>query len=119
MHQGANPQKERTLVPGGPIAAVLALQVRELDPAKRKVLLDRVQDYLAETMPIVPTITRVYYHFEPVPYAQPAAAAQLRQRLGHRGGLDRRQREVSLVGSGQKAVRRGLGAQASCLQEGP
>ncbi len=41
-----------------------AAQMRELDPSKRKVLLDQIQDYLVETMPIVPTITRVYYHFE-------------------------------------------------------
>lgn len=44
--------------------AMIAAQVKEMDNVKRKVQLDQIQDYLVETMPIVPTITRVYYHFE-------------------------------------------------------
>ncbi len=39
-----------------------AAQRREMDPAKRKQIVDQLQDYLYETMPYVPTISRIYYH---------------------------------------------------------
>ena len=44
--------------------AMISAQVKEVDAKKRKVLLDQIQDYLVENMPYVPTITRIYYHFE-------------------------------------------------------
>ncbi|MFN0070431.1 MAG: ABC transporter substrate-binding protein [Chloroflexota bacterium] len=38
-------------------------QSRELDPVKRKVITDQLQDRLFETVPYAPTISRIYYHF--------------------------------------------------------
>lgn len=45
------------------IDSLIAAQLKELDSGRRKELLDRVQEELAEAVPWVPTITRVYYQF--------------------------------------------------------
>ena len=36
-------------------------QSRELDPAKRKVVLDQLQERMYEIMPSVPTLSLIYY----------------------------------------------------------
>lgn len=38
-------------------------QRRELDPAKRKVLIDQIQDKLYDIMPSVPGLAKIYYRF--------------------------------------------------------
>lgn len=38
-------------------------QARELDPAKRKVIVDQIQDLLYEKMPWVPGMPKVFFHF--------------------------------------------------------
>jgi peptide/nickel transport system substrate-binding protein len=37
-------------------------QIREVDPAKRKMLLDQLQDYLYEVMPYAPATSTIYNH---------------------------------------------------------
>lgn len=39
-------------------------QSRELDPQKRKLLIDQIQDRLYEIMPWVPALSNVYHHFQ-------------------------------------------------------
>ena len=36
-------------------------QKKELDPAKRKAVIDQIQDYMYDQMPYVPTVSRLYY----------------------------------------------------------
>lgn len=49
---------------GDPAVDTLAVaQSREMDPAKRKDLIDKMQDKLLEVMPHVPTVSKVYYNF--------------------------------------------------------
>lgn len=49
---------------GDPAVDALAIaQSREMDPAKRKELIDKMQDKLMEVMPHVPTVSKVYYNF--------------------------------------------------------
>lgn len=38
-------------------------QARELDPLKRKAIIDKLQDRQFELMPYVPTVSRTYFHF--------------------------------------------------------
>lgn len=45
------------------VDALAVTQSREIDPAKRKEIVDRMQDKLLETMPLVPTVSKVYYNF--------------------------------------------------------
>lgn len=45
------------------VDGLAAAQKREMDPAKRKQVIDQLQDHLLEVMPYVPTVSRVYYHF--------------------------------------------------------
>ena len=40
-----------------------AAQKREMDPTKRKQIIEELQEHLVEMMPYVPTVSRVYYHF--------------------------------------------------------
>ena len=40
---------------------IIDAQKKELDQAKRKVIVDQIQDYLYDQMPYVPTVSRVYY----------------------------------------------------------
>ncbi len=41
--------------------ALVDAQKQEMDPAKRKAIIDQIQDYLYEQMPYVPTVSRLYY----------------------------------------------------------
>lgn len=41
--------------------AMVDTQKKEMDPAKRKAIIDQIQDYLYEQMPYVPTVSRLYY----------------------------------------------------------
>ena len=43
--------------------ALIDAQRREMDPVKRKEIIDRIQDRLYDTMPSVPGLAKVYYRF--------------------------------------------------------
>jgi len=45
------------------VDALAVAQARELDPVKRKVMTDQLQDRLYDVMPYAPTVSRIYYHF--------------------------------------------------------
>ncbi|MFN0070265.1 MAG: ABC transporter substrate-binding protein, partial [Chloroflexota bacterium] len=45
------------------IDRLAAAQSRELDPVKRKVITDQIQDRLFDQVPYAPTVSRIYYHF--------------------------------------------------------
>ena len=45
------------------VDALATAQAKELDRAKRKQIIDELQDYLYEIVPFVPSDSRIYYRF--------------------------------------------------------
>jgi len=43
--------------------AMVDAQKKEMDPSRRKEVIDQIQDYLYQQMPFVPTVSRLYYGF--------------------------------------------------------